>query len=306
MELRHLRYFITVAEELNFTRAAERLHIAQPPLSQQISDLEADLGVKLFERSKRPLQLTSAGKEFLKEARLILSQVEQATQLAQRASRGEVGHLIVGFNSSATQSVLPEILTRFHDRFPNVELILREMDSYNQIQSLLSNRIDCGFLHSHNQNHTNLSYASVLKEPVIVALPVGHPLAKESLIPLNQLAQESFILPVHHTGQGFYNQVMNLCQQAGFTPKVVQQAVWLQTVLGLVAGRVGVAIVPASMQNLQRKGVIYKALYDETFEIEIVVAWRRNDLSPVLHEFLKLASLVQKSCTIPLPDAYPF
>ncbi len=302
MELRHLRYFITVAEELNFTRAAERLHIAQPPLSQQIGDLEAELGVKLFERSKRPLRLTSAGLEFLKEARLILSHVEQATRLAQRVSRGEVGRLIVGFNSSATQCVLPEILTQFRDRFPNVELVLREMDSYNQIQSLVDNQIDCGFLHSQNFDRDNLNYTSVLKEPVIVALPITHPLVKEHLVPLNKLAGESFILPVHHTGQGFYSQVINLCQQAGFTPKIVQEAVWLQTVLGLVAGGVGVAIVPASMQNLQRKGVVYKTLQDETFEIEMVVAWRKEDLSPVLHEFLHLASLVQYSCAIPLPN----
>lgn len=287
MELRHLRYFIAVAEELNFTRAAERLHIAQPPLSQQISDLEVELGVKLLERSKRPLQLTNAGQEFLKEARLILSQVEQATRLAQLASRGEVGRLIVGFNSSATQSVLPEILACFRKQFPNVELILREIDSHSQIQSLQNNQIDCGFLHTQKLDDSNLSYISVLKESVIVALPIGHPLAKKPLIPLQELAKESFILPPQHMGQGFYAQVISLCQQAGFTPKVVE-AMWLQTVLGLVAGGVGVAIVPASMENLQRKGVIYKSLKDKTFEIEMLLVWRRDSSSAVLHQFLKV------------------
>ncbi|MEC4881837.1 MAG: LysR family transcriptional regulator [Scytonema sp. PMC 1070.18] len=289
MELRHLRYFLTVAEELNFTRAADRLHIAQPPLSQQISDLEAELEVKLFDRSKRPLQLTKAGQEFLKETRSILSQVEQATRLVQRANRGEIGRLVVGFNSAATQSVLPDILARFRDRYPNVEIVLREMDSFHQIQSLHNHQIDCGFLHAQNLNSHNLSSLSVFTEPVVVALPMSHHLAKNLLIPLRELAEESFILPPDHMGQGFYGQIVALCQLAGFTPKVVQEAVWLQTVLGLVAGGVGVAIVPASMQNLQRKGVVYKDLQDETFEIETALVWRHDDTSPVLQSFVKVA-----------------
>lgn len=291
MELRHLRYFITVAEELNFTRAAERLHIAQPPLSQQISGLEAELGVKLFNRSKRPLQLTNAGQEFLKEARLVFTQVEQAVRVAQRASRGEVGRLVVGFNSSATQSVLPEILRVFRDRFPNVELVLRELDSYHQLQSLHSNQIDCGFLHMQNNNDSNdnaIRSISVLKEPLVIALPQNHPLAIQARIPLQALANESFILPPSHMGQGFYGQVINLCQRAGFIPKVVQEAMWLQTVLGLVAAGVGVALVPASMQNLQRTGVVYKAVEGETWKIEMVMVWRQDDTSVVLHEFIKV------------------
>lgn len=288
MELRHLRYFITVAEELNFSRAADRLHIAQPPLSQQIRSLEAELGVKLFERGKRPLELTNAGQELLKEARLVFTQVEQAVRVAQRASRGEVGRLVVGFNSSATQSVLPEILRVFRERFLDVELILRELDSYHQLQSLHNNQIDCGFLHMQNINDSAINSMSVLKEPLVIALPENHPLATQARIPLTALAFESFVLPPHHMGQGFYSQVINLCQQAGFNPKVVQEARWLQTVLGLVAGGVGVALVPASMQNLQRTGVVYKPVLGETFEIEMTVVWQRDDTSEVLHEFLKV------------------
>lgn len=288
MELRHLRYFITVAEELNFSRAAERLHIAQPPLSQQIRCLEAELGVKLFERDKRPLQLTSAGKEFLKEARLVFTQVDQAVRVAQLASRGEVGRLVVGFNSSATQSVLPQILRVFRERFLKVELVLRELDSYHQLQSLHTHQIDCGFLHMQGINDSAINSIPVLQEPLVIALPENHPLAIPTQIPLQALALESFILPPHHMGQDFYSQVLNLCQQAGFNPIVVQQARWLQTVLGLVAGGVGVALVPASMQNLQRSGVVYKAVEGETFQIEMVVAWRRDDTSPVLEEFLKV------------------
>lgn len=288
MELRHLRYFIAVAEELNFSRAASRLHIAQPPLSQQIRSLEAELGVKLFERDKRPLKLTSAGKEFLKEARLVFTQVEQAVRVAQRASRGEIGRLVVGFNSSATQSVLPKILRIFRERFLQVELILRELDSYHQLQSLHNHQIDCGFLHMQDINDSNISCMSVLQEPLVIALPENHPLALQTIIPLQALAGESFILPPHHMGQDFYSQVINLCQQAGFHPTVVQEARWLQTVLGLVAGGIGVALVPASMQNLQRTGVVYKAVQGETFQIEMVVAWRRDDTSGVLKEFLKV------------------
>ena len=286
MELRHLRYFIMVAEELNFSRAAERLHMAQPPLSQQIRALELELGVQLFERDKRPLQLTHAGQAFLKQAQLVLTQVEQATLIAQQANRGEVGHLAIGFNSTVTQSVLPAILNLFQTRFPQVQLSLCELDSQTQIQRLGDRTIDCGFLNAPIPSNGDLNFLSVLKEPLIVAIHQEHPLLSHRQIPLKALSQEPFILPPSHLGQGFYHEVLNLCQDNGFIPTVVQQARWLQTALGLVAGRIGVALVPASMQNLQRTGVVYKDI-QPTFEIETLAVWRSHNPSPVLREFIQ-------------------
>ncbi|MGP1383479.1 MAG: LysR substrate-binding domain-containing protein [Thainema sp.] len=286
MELRHLRYFVTVAEELNFSRAAERLHMAQPPLSQQIRALETELGVQLLERDKRPLQLTHAGQAFLKQAQLVLAQVEQATLMAQQANRGEVGHLAIGFNSTVTQSVLPTILNAFQTRFPQVQLSLCELDSQTQIQRLSDRTIDCSFLNAPIPSNGDLSFFSVLKEPLIVAIHQEHPLRSHPKIPLKVLSQEPFILPPSHLVQGFYHQVLNLCQDNGFIPTVVQQARWLQTALGLVAGKIGVALVPASMQNLQRTGVVYKDI-QPTFEIETLAVWRSQNPSPVLREFIQ-------------------
>ncbi len=269
--------------------------MAQPPLSQQIRDLETELAVSLFDRSKRPLQLTAAGEAFLPAVRQVLTQVDQAVQVAQRANRGETGRLVVGFNGSAAQSVLPGILQTFRDRFPHVDLILRELDSHNQHQHLHRGQIDCGFLHAQDPADPALQYVSVLQEPLVIALSQTHPLSEYPHIPLQSLAEESLILPPSHMGQGFYGQVMTLCQQAGFTPKAIQEARWIQTVLSLVAGGMGVALAPASMQMLQHPRVIYRALTDTTFHIEMGLAWRRDNPSPVLHEFVNVVLQTQKS-----------
>ncbi|MBD2164926.1 LysR family transcriptional regulator [Calothrix membranacea FACHB-236] len=289
MELRHLRYFIAVAEEKNFSYAAQRLHIAQPPLSQQISALEAEIGVKLFNRKKRPLQLTSAGQVFLAEARLVLTQVEHAIIQTQRASRGEIGELIVGTNSSIANSLLPDMLRIFRDRFPNVKLVLRELTAAQQIQELHNRRLDIAFdrlLNSYQQN-TGLCYLPIARESLVIALPKTHPLASQSQIPLQDLANEPFVLPSTELVPS-YTEIIHLCQQAGFFPNVVQEATWMITVLSLVAGGVGVALLPSNVQNLQRKGVVYKPIQDANLTREIVVLWRREDTSPVLHEFLKV------------------
>ncbi len=295
MELRHLRYFIAVAEELHFTRAAERLQIAQPPLSQQIRALEEELGVQLFKRTKRRVQLTDAGQVFLEEARLAIAQVERAIRAAQRASRGEIGRLGVGVNSSATHSFVPEVLRVFRQRFPCVELVLHELASYQQVQGIRDNRIDIGFLWLPNVNDSALSFMTIWQEPLIVALPETHPLANLPEIPLTALVSEPFVLPPRQLGPGFYSQIINLCQQAGFNPKVVQEAILMQTIVSLVAGGVGVALVPASLQSLQRVGVVYKALQGQKLELEMAVVWRRDNSSQVLQEFLKVVGEIANS-----------
>lgn len=295
MELRHLRYFIAVAEEKNFSYAAQRLHIAQPPLSQQISALEAEIGVKLFDRKKRPLQLTSAGQVFLAEARLVLTQVEHAIIQTQRASRGEIGELVVGTNSSIANSLLPDMLRIFRDRFPSVKLVLRELTAAQQIQELQNRRLDIAFdrlLNSYQQN-TELCYLPIGRESLVIALPKTHPLASQPQIPLQDLANEPFVLPSTELVPS-YTEIIHLCQQAGFFPNVVQEATWMITVLSLVAGGVGVALLPSNVQNLQRQGVVYKPIQGANLTREIVVLWRQEDTSPVLHEFLKVIQELTK------------
>lgn len=212
IELRHLRYFITVAEELNFSRAAERLHIAQPPLSQQIQALEAELGLQLFERKKRPLKLTAAGQVFLAEARLLFPQLDRAITSAQKVSRGEVGRLVVGTNSSVANSVLPDILQIFRSLFPAVILVLREVTTSEQVHLLRDRQIDIAFerLPSANGNDTTLNFLPILQEPLVIALPENHSLATQSQIPLYALADEPFVLPPPDLVPS-YSQIINLC-----------------------------------------------------------------------------------------------
>jgi DNA-binding transcriptional LysR family regulator len=285
MELRHLHYFIAVAEELHFSRAAERLHIAQPPLSQQIRDLEAELGVTLFERTKRRVELTAPGQVFLEKVRQAIQHIEQAVEAAQRASRGEIGRLSVGFNSSATYSVLPTLLRRFRERCPEVELDLHELTTHQQLVCLNQHQIDAGILYLPIEGEA-LNVISVLKEMMVVAMPETHPLAALSQVSIRALSRELFIMPPHRLGGGLYRQIMQFFQQTGFSPTIVQEATQLQTIISLVAGGVGVALVPASLQNLQRAGVVYRFLQEPTPEVEIGVAWRQHDGSPVLQTFI--------------------
>lgn len=285
MELRHLRYFVAVAEELNFSRAAVRLHIAQPPLSQQIRDLEAEMGVTLFERTKRRVELTAPGQVFLEKVHQALQHVEQAVDAAQRANRGEIGRLSVGFNSSATYSVLPTLLQAFRERCPEVELDLHELTTHQQLMHLHHYQIDAGILYLPLESD-DLNVVSVLKERMVVAMPQTHPLAAFAQVSIRAFSRELFILPPPRLGSGLYSQIVQFFQQTGFSPTVVQEATQLQTIVSLVAGGVGVALVPASLQNLQRSGVVYRSLEEPTPELEIAVAWRQHDDSPVLQKFI--------------------
>jgi DNA-binding transcriptional LysR family regulator len=253
MELRHLHYFITVAEELHFSRAAERLHISQPPLSQQIQNLEDELGVKLFERTKRQVHLTEAGKVFLERCYLVLAQLEQAIAATQRIGRGEVGQLAIGFVVSAMYTVLPEILRGFREKFPAVELQLHELTTAQQIQALYDKQVDVGIVRSAI-SEPGLSVECFLPESLVLALPETHPLSAQTQVSLSTLADELFILFPAKMGPVFYEQIINICQQAGFRPKVSQEAVQMETIIGLVAAGMGIAIVPTSLQNFHRGG----------------------------------------------------
>lgn len=293
MELRHLRYFIAVAEELHFSRAAERLHMAQPPLSQQIQQLETELGVELFHRkTKRQVQLTAAGQVFLQEAYRLLGQLEQAIEITRRTGRGEIGQLRIGFISSVTYDVLPAILREFRAQFPDVELVLQELTTTEQEQALLHHRIQVGFVHPPLIDEL-LSWECIQRQPLVVALPETHPLAQQEQLSVRSLSNESFILFPRYLSAGLYDQILRLCQQQGsFTPKVAQEAIQMQTIIGLVSAGMGIAIVPSSLQNLQRSGVVYRAVEEETPLVEIAVARRKEEETPVLRKFLQVVRQV--------------
>ncbi|BAU09596.1 LysR family transcriptional regulator [Leptolyngbya sp. NIES-3755] len=288
MELRHLRYFVAVAEELHFNRAAERLHIAQPPLSQQIKHLETELGVELFHRrTKRQVQLTEAGQVLLQAAYRILAQLDQAVYDTQQVGKGETGTLSIGFTSSVVYDVLPAILYQFRQRFPRVDLVLQELTTTQQEDALYNHRIEVGFCHPPlKDNRLQLEY--ILQESLVVALPETHPLADEATISLRSLANESFILFPRSLGPGLYDQIISFCEQADFRPKVMQEAIQMQTIIGLISAEMGIALVPASLQNLQRVGVVYKPLQPATPQVETAMVWRSEATSSVLREFLKV------------------
>jgi DNA-binding transcriptional LysR family regulator len=288
MELRHLRYFVAVAEELSFNRAAQRLRISQPPLSNQIKQLEEELGVQLFERSSRGVRMTEAGEALLDEARRIFVQLEQTTRVVQRVGHGEVGRLTLGFVPSASNEMLLSILRTFRHRYPEVELFLREMRPDRVVQRLHDQQIDAGFLYLPLDD-ASLNVECVSREPLVLALPESHRLASKPRIALQALTEEPFILPARYSMPGLYGQVTKACHQAGFVPRAVQKDVWLmQTIVGLVAGNIGVALVPASLRNLRRRGVVYKQVYGLSPTVELGMVWRRNDLGAVLHSFLRV------------------
>jgi DNA-binding transcriptional LysR family regulator len=294
MELRHLRYFIAVADELSFSRAAERLQIAQPPLSQQIQALEAELGVKLFDRKKRPLQLTSAGEAFVEEARSTMVHLEQAVQKTQRIYQGTLGHLTVSFTSSIANGILPDTLRAFRQRYPEVKLILREENSAFQLQGLRDRKTDILFAYQYNEipNASNLEVMPLKQEPLVVVLSKKHPLANRSKISFSDLSDEEFIIPLSQVVIGLPEKIYHLCSQADFVPKVAQEAVFMVTILGLVAAEIGISILPSSVQNLRRKGVVYRPILEQTTTIQLAAVWRQNNSSTILQQFLKVIKTV--------------
>jgi DNA-binding transcriptional LysR family regulator len=292
VELRQICYFLAIVEAgNNFSRAAESLQIEQPPLSQRIRSLEKKLKIELFDRKRRPLQLTEAGKVFEAEARLVLTNLERAITQAQRTHRGEIGFLSIGIASSIANTLLPDLLRTFCDRFPKIELELRELTADQQIQALRDRRLNIGFevfanLYTQDDHVTTLP---ILDESLVVALPESHPLAAQAQIPLSALANKALLLPSIDAFP-FYQEFIDCCAQAGFQPNLAQQAkaTWMLTILSLVVAGVGLAILPSNVQNLQRRGVVYRTIQDAKLTRQISAMWRRDDSSIVLREFLKV------------------
>ena len=272
---------------MNFKRAAERLHIAQPPLSRQIQRLELDLGVKLFYRTKRQIQLTEAGLAFEEEARRILSQVEEGIRVAQRASLGEIGRLVLGSEGSFACEVLPLSLKVYKERFPEVELVLYEMSVGEQVQALHEERIGVGFI-VPPLNDKELAVETVLRDSLVLVLSETHPLSAQCEVQVQELKSELFITGPRNSRCGLYDRTIAICHQAGFNPRSVQETKEMQIMLGLVAAGLGIALLPASFKHFQRAGVVYRKLQSSTPEIELAMAWRQDDPSPLLKSFLEV------------------
>ena len=287
MELRYFEYFVAVAEELSFSRAAERLNISQPPLSQQIQRLEKELGVQLFVRTKRKVELTEAGNIFLEEAQRTLFQADEAVRVAQRAGRGELGRLVIGFVGSSAYGFLPTAIRTFRERFPDIELTLKELTTMEQVEALRTEQIDLGFLRPPIFEDS-LEQEPVQKEPFLIALSEKHPLAHRAIVSPQLLAHERFILVPRTLAPGFYDQMIAICAEAGFHPKMVQEAIQFHVIISLVAAGLGIAFVPSSIQTFQRADVVYLPLEQVTTQAEIVAVWRKNSSSLVLQYFLKV------------------
>ncbi len=292
MELRHLRYFVAVAEELNFRRAAERLSMAQPPLSQQIHDLEQELGVQLFNRSNRAIQLTVAGRVFLTDAYQILAQSDMAIHRAQRANKGELGQLTLGYTSLIHNPLFPAVLRLHRERYPEVELILRDLVTIEQMQQLSTNTLDVSFAtHASfaitSLEQETLSQEVVLREPMVALLPSNHRLAQQSEIPLADLANESWIWFARPFDPTTYDYMMRLFEQVGFRPNVTQEINQQQIILSLVIAGFGISLAPRSITSIAKGAdVAFVDVVDPTPIVEFNIIWRHTDASPVLQTFL--------------------
>jgi len=259
MELRHLRYFVVTAESQHFTRAAELLGMAQPPLSQQIRRLEQEVGTPLFDRTGRGVALNDAGRAFLACAQDILQRADAAVRTAQRAARGEVGELTLGFTESASfNGVVTELIRQYRQLYPDVEMTLSQGDSETLVARLREGAIDAAFVRPPFALDGGLTFTQLVQEPLMVALPLGHPLARRKRLAPADLSRERFILYSRKSGYGLSADVMAACRQHGLNPLIGQQAPQLSSAVNLVAAGMGVAIVPASLRHLRPDGVVYR------------------------------------------------
>jgi len=285
IEIRQLRYFTAVAEELHFGRAAARLGIAQPPLSQQIQRLERQLGCRLLDRTSRRVQLTPAGDALLVEARRVLAAASAAVEAVRRAGRGESGDLRVAFAATVMFLALPRIIRGFRDRYPLVHLDLREMPTGPQLASLHSGEIDIGFVREPEPDPA-LEIVTVMREPLRIAVNRSHPLAARPTLAVRDLAHEPFVLFPEELAPGLHAQVIALCRAAGFTPNVVEESRELYTSVSLVEAGLGVSILPASVEKLGWTGVRYRPIPSAKAETRIAAAWRKDRHRPVVDAFM--------------------
>jgi DNA-binding transcriptional LysR family regulator len=289
MELRDLRYFVAVAQHRNFSRAAEQLQISQPALSEQIRKLEDELGAALFERTSRGAILTDAGEAFLPQARGVLAQADVAAESVRMVAEGVAGTLTIGFIDSAALGILPALIRRFTARYPNVKLRLRELGTRRQLEAVEAGDIDVGIVRGPVWN-AGLAGRQIAAEPLLLALPAEHRLAHEDAARVADLRDEGFITYPADRGAGLYEETLRLCHDAGFDPKIVQEANEISTIIGMVAAGLGVAIVPSSVGAIAPGGVVYRPT-DPHAELERWAVWRDRAPLGVVHAFVRSLSL---------------
>nr|WP_199067166.1 LysR family transcriptional regulator [Chromobacterium sp. ASV5] len=289
MELRHLRYFVAVAEELHFTRAAQRLHIGQPPLSQQIQALEAELGVSLFRRHPRKVELTAAGQQFLPRARQILADAAAAAEAARRAARGESGELRLGFTSSLPLTpILHHSLQHYRQAYPAVRLTLREMFTAGQFAALEAGQLDVGFVRFNGPAPSDaLRVEELHRDRLRVVVPREHPLAEAAGVHIAQLAEERWIAYPQEAGSGLNAVIRQLARDSGIVLRLAQEAGEAITQIGLVAAGAGIAILPSPLECVQIPAVRYVPLLDADAYLAMGVATRAGDESPLVANFLR-------------------
>ncbi|AOR68996.1 LysR family transcriptional regulator [Burkholderia stabilis] len=288
-DLRQWRYFATVADERHFGRAAERLSMTQPPLSQAIRALEDALGVALFVRTKRSVALTAVGAALLPDVRRLLASADALPPLARRLARGEAGSLSLAFVSTADYGLLPSLLRAFGARYPQVRLQLAEATSDVQIDELVAGRIDAGLVIPPvpPRHAAGLSYLSVVREPLVVAMPAAASDAPEDEpVRLADVAALPLVIFPRRLAPGFYDIITGCYGAAGETPRIGQEAIQMQTIVSLVSAGMGVALVPQSLRNLRRTGVVYRPLAGQAPVVETGLVWRTGDVSPVLAGFI--------------------
>jgi len=308
-DLRSLRYFVAVAEERHFGRAAARLAMTQPPLSQAIRALEETLGVELFARTKRSVELTPVGLDLLPEVRRLLASAEALRPLAQSLARGEAGGLSLSFVSTADYGLLPPLLRDFGVRHPHVRLQLAEATSDVQLEELVAGRIDAGLVIGPvpSRYAAQLSWLPIVREPLVIAMSAQMAAliegreggeageaddggkARHAPISLRDAADAPLVIFPRRLAPGFYDIIMDCYGAAGLTPRIGQQAIQMQTIVSLVSAGIGVALVPQSLRNLRRTGVVYRSLRDAVPVIETGLVWRTQAVSPVLAGFIAIA-----------------
>jgi DNA-binding transcriptional LysR family regulator len=287
VKLHQLRYFVAVAEELHFRRAAERLHMSQPPLSEAIRELEAAIGAQLLERSRRRVALTAAGELLLRDVRTVLASLEQALETARRIGTGQAGRLRLSFVGSALYGVVPDLLRAFSLERPDIELELHERSTTEQLAALVDGDLDIGFVRAPAAAEGVIG-ETIMREPTVAALPEGHPLSRLKRIPIARLRTEPFVLFPRGQAPGLHDAITAALAGGGAPPRIVQEVAEMQTIVGLVASGMGVSLVPGSVQALARTGVAYRAVAGAPSS-DLAMVTRRGDASPTVRAFAELA-----------------
>ncbi|SCB33690.1 LysR family transcriptional regulator [Rhizobium multihospitium] len=307
LSLRQFQQFLAVAETMNFHRAAERLNMAQPPLTNAIRLMEEEIGVRLFERTNRITGLTPAGEVLREEARRTIAQAERAVALAKRAGEGIVGTLRIGFVASAIHHLVPRIVAEFRNAYPLVALELEEATSARQIAAIMADRMDIGLvaLPIPPGEETRVSTSVLLESQLVAAIPASHPSASAPLLPLAALAEESWVLFPESEGPGLHSAIIRACAEAGFSPRVGQRAVQMETIVGLVAASLGVSLVPEAFLSSKREGVIFRQIdgIGTPIPYQLGFAWRNDQALPVLSSFLRFLDQLRQGGSLSLTRA---